>query len=407
MIVDDKSLLIYAPVPLHRRDGVLVLEDQACNGLRLWTESFQKLIVMMPVSPDPAPPNWVPLAAAGENLSRVDVVPLPMAYRPDQYWRKLPEARRIIRDAIGRADMMGFAIGGYFGDWGAVASQEAIKMNRRFYVWTDRVESEVMRRLSKEGSLKQRIKSRLIYPLMARREIELIGKADMGLFHGRETYEAYARYSRNPQIVHDIHLKKADHIDAEALVQKVAAAVKGPLRIVYVGRAEPMKGAMDWIDVMERLSSSGIDFRAVWLGEGTDLEPMRQRISAAGLGDRVSLPGFMRDRGALLAELRAAHVFLFCHKTPESPRVLIEALASGTPIVGYDGAFARELTDDHGGGVLVPLGDIPALAGAVTGLAQDRTRLQALMRNAKEDSAPYDDISVFRHRCEVIRKYLS
>jgi colanic acid/amylovoran biosynthesis glycosyltransferase len=406
MIADDKSLLIYAPVPLHRRDGAFVLEDQACNGLRLWTESFQKLIVMMPVSPDPAPPNWVPLTTAGENLSRVEIVPLPMAYRPDQFWRKLPKARRIIRDAIGRADMMGFAIGGYFGDWGAVASQEAIKMNRRFYVWTDRVESEVVRRLSKEGSLKQRIKSRLIYPLMARREKELIGKADMGLFHGRETYEAYARYSRNPQIVHDIHLKKADHIDDAALASKVAAAATGPLRIAYVGRAEPMKGALDWMEVIERLARSGTDFQAVWLGEGSDLEAMRQRVAAAGLGDRVRLPGFLRDRTALLAELRAAHVFLFCHKTPESPRVLIEALASGTPIVGYDGAFARELTDDHGGGVLVPLDDVGTLAAAVGDLARDRGRLQGLIRNAKEDSAPYDDISVFRHRCEMIRKYL-
>ena len=406
MTADHKSLLIYAPVPLHRRGGAFVLEDQACNGLRLWTENFHKLIIMMPVSPEPAPPNWVPLSVVGENLSRVEVVPLPMAYRPDQFLRHLPGTRRIIREAIARADYLGFAIGGLFGDWGSVASAEAVKMNRRFYVWTDRVESEVTRLLIKEGSFKQRLRARLTHGPMARLEKKVIASADLGLFHGRETYDAYARFSPNPQIVHDIHLTKADHIDDASLARKVEEADDGPLRIAYVGRAIPMKGAMDWMDVMEHLGRAKVPFRAVWLGEGSELDMMRQRVVAANMEDRVRLPGFCRDRGVVLDELRAAQIFLFCHKTPESPRNLIEALASGTPIVGYDGAFAREVTDGHGGGVLVPLGDVAALAEAVIKIAQDRTRLKALIRSAKADSAPYDDVSVFRHRSDLIRKYL-
>ena len=43
---------------------------------------------------------------------------------------------------------------------------------------------------------------------------------------------------------------------------------------------------------------------------------------------QVALPGFIRDRSAILKVLREAQVFVFCHKTPESPRNLIEALVS-------------------------------------------------------------------------------
>ena len=114
----------------------------------------------------------------------------------------------------------------------------------------------------------------------------------------------------------------------------------------------------------------------------------------------------MNDRATVLDHLRAAHVFLFCHKTPESPRCLIEALISGTPIVGYAGSFAEDLIANHQGGVLVPLHDVGALAEAVVALGQDPQALADKIRAAKSDGDPYDDEGVFVHRSEIIRKYL-
>ena len=105
--------------------------------------------------------------------------------------------------------------------------------------------------------------------------------------------------------------------------------------------------------------------------------------------------------------LRAAHVFLFCHKTPESPRCLIEALVSGCPIVGYEGGFARDLVAGHGGGLLVAGNDVAGLAAVLTRLAADRARLGELIANAAADGEPYTDTAVFRHRSELIRHYLA
>ncbi len=114
----DETLLLYLPVPLHRRDGVLCLEDQACNGLRLWAKHFDRLIIVQPLSDDPAPPAWVPLDRLGPARDRIEFVPLPIAWRPDRFLRALPSTLPRIRDAISRADLIGFAIGGLFGDWG-------------------------------------------------------------------------------------------------------------------------------------------------------------------------------------------------------------------------------------------------------------------------------------------------
>ena len=103
---------------------------------------------------------------------------------------------------------------------------------------------------------------------------------------------------------------------------------------------------------------------------------------------------------------RSAHVLAFCHKTPESPRCLIESLISATPIVGYEGAFARDLISGHGGGIMVPGQDPVRLARELAALAADRARLGELIARAAQDGAPFSDEAVFHHRSEVIRANL-
>lgn len=403
-----ESLLIYAPVPLFRSaDGVLMMEDQACNGLRLWAENFDRLITMHPLDTGTPPPSWVPLDRVGPNLARIQVEALPTAWRPDQFLRALPETRRRIGALIDDADYLAFAIGGLFGDWGAVGCIEAARRNRGHAVWTDRVESAVVRQQAGQGPWRARLRARLTARPMAALERYLIRKATVGLFHGRETFDTYAPYARKAELVHDIHIAKADHIAPQDCAAKVASAGQGPLRVIYVGRADPMKGGLDWVEALIRLRAGGANVTATWLGDGSDLAEMRARIASAGLEEWVSFPGFASNRAGVLEALRAAHLLMFCHKTPESPRNLIEALTSGTPIVGYSGAYAKGLIEEHQGGVLVPLNDISALVKAVADLEQNRGRLSDLMGRAARDGAPFNDVDVFRHRSEMIRKHLT
>lgn len=402
------TLLIYAPVPLFRSaDGQLLMEDQACNGMRLWAENFDRLITMHPLDPGPPPPSWVPLDKVGPNLDRIRIEPLPMAWRPDQFLRALPATRRRIAALIEEADYLSFAIGGLFGDWGAVACIEAVRQNRAHAVWTDRVESAVVRQEATKGPWRQRLRSKLTAGPMAALERHVIRKATVGLFHGRETYDTYAPFARRAELVHDIHIAEADHLAPADRATKIATAGQGPLRVIYVGRADPMKGGLDWVEALIRLRAGGADVTATWLGDGSDLPEMRARIASAGLEDCVSFPGFTRDRTELLKALRAAHLKMFCHKTPESPRNLIESLISATPIVGYSGAYARDLLAGNQGGVLVPLNDVAALVKAVAGLAEDRGRLADLIGRAARDGAPFNDVEVFHHRGAMIRKHMA
>ncbi|MBO9408834.1 glycosyltransferase [Shimia sp. R9_1] len=399
-----ERLLIYAPVPLYRAEGQLFLEDQARVGLRLWADNFATVAAMMPVIDAPPPVGWS--AYQFGDLDRVALHPLPAAYSLAGFAKHYPATRHKIRSLIKEADVLSFAIGGLLGDWGAVACFTAKSAGRRFAVWTDRVESEVTRLTATQGPLRTRLRKRLTAGPMWALEKAVIRRADLGLFHGRETFDTYAPFNRNPHVVHDILLDRSFQIDTTSFQAKQSALQQGPLQIVYAGRADAMKGPLEWLSVLQGLRDAGVVFHASWLGDGPMLEEMRRAVAKAGLEAQVSLPGFVQDREVVMAALRRAHIFLFCHKTPESPRCLIEALMSGTPIVGYDGAYPRELVAAHSGGRFVPRGDVQALSETVKTLAQQPEALLSLQGSARQDGQAFDQDSVFRHRSAILKQAL-
>jgi glycosyltransferase involved in cell wall biosynthesis len=402
----SESLLLLIHVPLNDVGGEIYLERQACNGLRRWAENFDRVTVLIPIRHQQSIAGLAPLTEIGDALDRIRFVPLPTAYRPDQFLRALPATRRLIRREIPGHDFCCFGVSGLFGDWGSVACWEAHWLGKPYAVWTDRVESEVVRRSAGHGPWRRRLMARLTHRPTAWMERAVIGRAALGLFHGSDTFETYAPFCRRPELVHNIHIRRQDHIGDEAMAGKLQRAAAGPLRIGYVGRAEPMKGPQDWMAVLEGLKVQDVPFEAAWYGDGSALPAMRERAARGGLGDSVRFPGFIEDRERMMAAFREVDILLFCHKTPESPRSLIEALVSGCALVGYDSPFVRDLTRIHGGGIFARLDDTEALAGHVAVLHRDRQRLLALMQAAREDGRPFDDESVFRHRSDLIKTHL-
>jgi glycosyltransferase involved in cell wall biosynthesis len=133
---------------------------------------------------------------------------------------------------------------------------------------------------------------------------------------------------------------------------------------------------------------------------------MRDEIERLGLIGVVETPGFVADRDRVIETIRDADLMPFTHIEPESPRVLIEALMSACPIVGYDRPHPSDLISVHGGGVLSPLGDWQALGRVLAALAIDRPRLVELMRRAWRDGSRFNSDVMSRDRSALIRERL-
>jgi glycosyltransferase involved in cell wall biosynthesis len=332
---------------------------------------------------------------------RLQIVCLPDRRRALGFFRELGAVVRMLDRLIDESTHRSFAIGGLFGDWGAVAALRANRKRVDASVWADRVESQVTRFAADRARGPRRLLRRTTALAMKHYERFVIRRSALGLFHGADCFAEYAAFSPSPHLVHNIHLSESARIAPAALAAKVARPA-GPLRIVYAGRAHADKGVFDWIETLADAARRGVAFDATWYGDGPELDAARAAVRAVELDARIAFHGALHDRAALMARIGEADLFLFCHKTPESPRCLIEALISGTPIVGYDSNYPRDLIGGHGGGLLTE-GAPQALADAVARLAGDRALLGRLVRDAAADGYPFTDTEVFRHRSNLIK----
>ncbi|MDP2788001.1 MAG: glycosyltransferase [Pseudomonadota bacterium] len=406
------DILLVLPVPFRRLDGEIYLESQAANGLDRWADNFDQVVVACPVMPEAEVAkrsswNWVS-AQTLAHKERIRLVELPWARSIGAFLANYGTTSRLLAEHIRHCDHLQFAIGGIVGDWGSVAALQAARMQRRYSVWTDRVEAEVVRITSARKPPIRKYLSLLHAWLMQHYERHIIRQAELGLFHGAETYHAYSAYPRHAFLTHDIHTKAADQIPDALLAEKIRLSLDPgvPLKIGYAGRANVMKAPLDWLDALARLDDIGVTYEAAWLGDGELLEEMRRFIERHGMAGRVKLLGFVSDRQEVLAFLRSCHVLLFTHITPESPRIILEALISAMPVVGYQSSYVAEIVAAEESWMLCPIGDTTALAGIVATLAGEREKLAAAIRAAAHAGKHFNDEAVFRHRSELIKHYL-
>ncbi len=401
------SLLLVLALGVHQKDGRLYIESQAGNGLTQWLRHFERMTLGVKLLPGEIPATSIPIDSLGLG-DRLEILPMPPAWTPLPTLRALPGMARKLAALIDRHDYLQFGISTVWGDWAALGALIAARKARKASVWTDRVESEVERLTAHRASGLRKYYRLLNARLTRHLEHHVIRRTTLGLFHGRDTFDAFSPYSHNPHLVHDIHLKAADRIPTATLAAKQAARTDAArplaLEIIYAGRAHPDKGVMDWIEALHLVSEAGIRFRARWLGDGPQLEEARARVQALGLAGSIDFPGALRDRAKLLELLRAADMMLFCHLTPESPRCLIEALVSGTPIVGYASAYPADLVAVNGGGVLTAM-DPVALSTELIRLAGDGAALADLFERAERDGHDMNDEAVFDHRVELMKRY--
>lgn len=395
-------------VPIKNEHGTFSIDDQTSEGLVRWTENFERVAYAGIEVPKGNPQTlssttWVPIRDL-PCADRLDVVAMPHAYKVGNFIAAYKHTRTILGDEIARSSHLCFTLGGLTGDWGAIAALEAINQSREYAVWFDRIEHEVVRSDLPEMPLKRRIKETLSIPLMKQYHRHLIQRSRLGLFQGKDCYNYYNRFADRAFCVYDTHTKTADFIDDAALDAKISGARSGEvLRICYVGRAADMKGPLDWLETLAKVRDAGVAFRASWIGDGPLLEAMRKIAEDRHLIAQVDLSGFVSDRADILARIKTAHVFLFCHKTPESPRCLIESLVSGTPIVGYGSAYARDLVEVDGGGDFVDMRDIQGLADRLIALDRDRAGLAGMIKSAARSGLRFDEQTLYRERADLIR----
>jgi glycosyltransferase involved in cell wall biosynthesis len=152
------------------------------------------------------------------------------------------------------------------------------------------------------------------------------------------------------------------------------------VRLLSVGRIDREKMPLMLVDCLAELQRTRPGrFHLTWAGTGALVPSMWERARTVGVDDRLELPGYVPFGPRLLSLYRSSDVFVLCSLTEGAPQVLIEAMATGLPIVATDVGGVAELLGDAAGG-LIPASDPAALVDAILTLSYD----DSLRRRASE-----------------------
>ncbi|PYJ30803.1 MAG: hypothetical protein DMF24_02250 [Verrucomicrobia bacterium] len=169
-------------------------------------------------------------------------------------------------------------------------------------------------------------------------------------------------------------------------------------RVLSIGRLIEFKGFRDLIAACAELKKRGIQFECEIIGDGPLLRALQDAITAAGLDGIVQLPGALSQE-EIVCRLADCDVFALASIVDSKgasdilPTVILEAMATGLPVVSTRLSAIPEMVRNGESGLLVNPGDVEGLANAIESLLRDeqlRARLGAAGRGKIEEKFDVD-----------------
>lgn len=156
--------------------------------------------------------------------------------------------------------------------------------------------------------------------------------------------------------------------------------------ILSVGRLIPLK-RHDWLIAAFEALCVRHPARLVIVGEGPLLAEIQQRIAASPVNGQIHLLGWQANPYALMSRATA---FALTSDQEAFGNVLVEAMACGTPAVCFDCPGApREVLANGQAGIVLPLGDVPALSESLFTLVHDPQTRQDWSERALRRAADF------------------
>lgn len=157
-------------------------------------------------------------------------------------------------------------------------------------------------------------------------------------------------------------------IDGRPFRERLGIAPDVPL-IGLVAGLRVMKGHDVAVEAARHLAARGVRFHLAFVGSGSREALVRRAVADAGLTDRISFTGFVRDMPEAMA---AVDVALYAALESEGmSRVIFEYLAMGTPLVATRVGVIPEVLEHERTALLVPAGEPAALAAALEHVLAD------------------------------------
>lgn len=169
--------------------------------------------------------------------------------------------------------------------------------------------------------------------------------------------------------------------------------------LIFVGSIIHRKGVDILIEAFKQMSLSNPDLYLLLVGPNNKQEnpsldenwirSLQENLKAANLTSKVNFLGLVSDRKPLAELYMASDVFIFPSRKEGLGNVILEAMASGLPVIVSDLEVFEGLIKNDVNGLTVPVEDASALAKAGTDLVYYLDQRERYSNKAREDTLKY------------------
>lgn len=139
-------------------------------------------------------------------------------------------------------------------------------------------------------------------------------------------------------------------------------------------------------------------------GDGPELARLQNLAKEIGVADRTRFLGLRADARLLM---QAADIVVLSSRYEGLPLVLVEAMSEGTPVIATDVIGSRELVSHSENGLLVPVDDPHALAGAMGRVLEDKALARTLATQGVRTAALYTRERMVQRHLELYKELVA
>ena len=224
--------------------------------------------------------------------------------------------------------------------------------------------------------------------------------------NGYPVYDESRQFNQNQLLYLDSRMSADMVITEKKLDDRLQQRRDRPLRLLFSGRYERVKGADDSVRVALECMKRDLDIELHTYGQGSLRDTMRElsRQSPAAnrihIHDAISYPDLVQRSGEF-------DLFVCCHIQSDPSCTYLESFGAGLPIVGYANRMWQRLSESSACGYASPMGRPSAVADNVAHLIANPEMLSDMSRQARAFALNHTFEHEFSLRTDAIKQELA
>lgn len=224
--------------------------------------------------------------------------------------------------------------------------------------------------------------------------------------NGYPIFDATAAYNANRLLYLDSRMYEGMVISDHQLEARLNRTDATPLKLLFSGRYDPIKGAIDAVRVGLACLEQGLDIELHCYGQGVQRDEMLRLASQPGARGRIHIHDAV-TYPELVEIARDFDVFVCCHVQADPSCTYLESFGSGLPIVGYANTMWRRLSEESQVGFCAPLHRPDRVVEDVKCLVADVGLRNAMSRRARAFALTHAFEPEFKLRTDDINRTLA